>query len=68
VKTTLVEQIESTPNKPGFGQVVVWLKLLAFVPVMAMLVMFKSNPPELVSFTDFEGLAVLSGTLPKFKG
>jgi hypothetical protein len=35
---------------------------------MAMLEIFKSTPPVLCVFTDFEPLAVLIATFPKFIG
>ena len=57
--------MQPAPAARDAPQVFVWAKLLAFVPVNAILAMVSAAPPEFVSVTVCDPLVVFTVWLPK---
>ena len=65
VKVTLIVQVPLTANV--LEQVLVWAKSLAFVPLIAILLMFKAAVPVFVSVTVLAAVVVFTTSLPKLR-
>jgi hypothetical protein len=64
--TEMVQNLPAASELDEFGQLLVWEKLLEFVPVIPMLVMINGVVPVLVSVTGSE-LLLLEATVPKLR-
>jgi hypothetical protein len=65
VKVTLM--VQESPAPRDEGQLLFWLKSLAFAPTMVTLVMASAVVPLFVKTVLCEGVATPMGSLPKFK-